>query len=61
MKVKKQDLIRNLEEIIEKLKNLNSDDIVIWAYDPTNNEDGGGSWIVMNGKFELNENQLDIK
>ena len=60
--MKKQKLIEELEKIIGDLKNSPSDDdIIIWAYDHYGSCHEGGAWIVMDGKFELNKNQLDIK
>lgn len=58
--MKKQELIKNLENIIEKIKSLGNDDIVIWAYDHYGYPEDG-DWIVMDGKFELDEkNCLNI-
>ena len=58
--MKKQKLIEGLEKIIEDLKNSPNDDIIIWAYDHYGSYPEDGAWIVMEGKFELNKNQLDI-
>lgn len=58
--MKKQKLIENLENILTKLKDCENEEVVVWAYDPTYNEDGG-SWIVMDGNFEIDEkNHLNI-
>ncbi len=58
--MKRQKLIENLESIITKLKNCENDDVVVWAYDPAYDE-CGGSWIVMDGNFEIDDkNHLNI-
>ncbi len=55
--MKRLELIKNLEDILINLKNINTDDIKVWAYDSND-----GYWIFMDGEFKLNNNNtLDIK
>jgi hypothetical protein len=59
--MKRQKLIENLENILSELKNSNKEEVIIWAYDPSYNEDGSGAWIVMDGNFEMDDkNNLNI-
>ena len=49
--MKREKLIENLEDILINLKNMNTDDIKVWAYDSND-----GCWIFMDGEFKLNNN-----
>jgi hypothetical protein len=53
--MQKKDLIENLENIIQALKESDQEEISVWAFDETDND-----WIALGGKFELNDKILDI-